>query len=100
MKNTSGQFGRVPASSFAIEQVRAQQFVQALEARVVLRDADVEQLRPLPELDPRHRPHAEARSIAHEVGMPAVQWMSVSASVRTPAFALLPKAPRASSRRT
>ena len=62
------QFGGALRQGLVIQQVRAQQFVQLLEAGVVLRDPDVEQLRALPELDARHRAHAVARGVAHQVG--------------------------------
>ncbi len=48
----------------------AQQFVQALQAIVALRNADVQQPGPIAELDPRRRPHAITLRIAHEVGDP------------------------------
>jgi hypothetical protein len=63
-----GEGGSPLRDRLIIQQVRAQQFVQLLQAVVVHRDTDVQEPRSLSEFDARHGPYAVARRIAHEVG--------------------------------
>jgi hypothetical protein len=64
------QVRRTFRKRITVQQVRAEQFVQALETGVVLRNTDVEQLRAPAEFDAHHGKDTIVGSEPHEVGNP------------------------------